>query len=272
MNLVVLLALVQAFTPPPLRVYFVGNSLTFRNDLPGMVVELGGSLDRPMQIKAGMTARDGMSLERHWSEGEVLRRLREEDWDVLVLQEQSSRLLADPAQTERYLRLFAEVARENGTEVVLLQTWVRADMSEAHERQRESYRKVAKAVNVRLAPIGEAWSRAQAELPGVALHHPDGLHASRAGTYLTAAVLVGMLAARPLEPARPLFSGDPESAGALRTLAWRIVSCASVSQGTAPRRSMATVTAVNAMQLRAGPTAVRSLLTRRSHETFYVSM
>ncbi len=218
-----LLALVQAFSPPPLRVYFAGNSLTFRNDLPGMVVELGRSLRDPMEMKAGMTARDGMSLERHRREGEVLRRLREEDWDILVLQEQSSRLLADPAQTERYLRLFTEAAREAGTEVILLQTWVRADVPEAHPRQRHSYRKVAKAMNVRLAPIGDAWSRARAELPSVALHAVDGLHASREGTYLTAAVLVGMLAGRSPEPSRPLVSGDPESAEALRTTAWRTV-------------------------------------------------
>ena len=233
-NLLILLVVIQASTPPPLRVYFVGNSLTFRNDLPGMVVELGRSLEPRLSIEAGMTARDGMSLERHWHDGEVLRRLREKkDWDVLVLQEQSFRLLADPGQTERYLRLFADAARDAGTEVILMQTWVRAEMPEAHERQRESYRKVAKAVNVRLAPIGDAWRRARTELPRVALHHPDGLHTSREGTYLTAAMLVGMLAGRSPEPARPLVAGDPAAAGALRALAWRTLLCSPASQASA---------------------------------------
>ena len=230
MNLLILLAVVQA-SAPPLRVYFVGNSLTFRNDLPGMVVELGRSLEPPIRIESGMTARDGMSLERHWHEGEVLRRLREEKWDVLVLQEQSSRLLADPARTERYLRLFVEAAREKGTEVILLQTWVRAETPELHERQRESYRRVAKAVNVRLGPVGDAWNRARAELSGVTLHDPDGLHASRAGTYLTAAVLVGMLGGRSPEATGPLASGDPASAKALRELAWRTIGKAVNGRG-----------------------------------------
>jgi hypothetical protein len=219
-NLLILLAVLQA-SAPPLRVHFVGNSLTFRNDLPGMVVELGRSLEPPMLIEAGMTASDGMSLERHWQEGEVLRRLREEKWDVLVLQEQSSRLLADPARTQRYLRLFVDAAHDAGTEVILMQTWVRAETPELHERQRESYRRVAKAVNVRLAPVGDAWHIAGTELPRVTLYDSDGLHASRAGTYLTAAVLVGMLSGRPPDAARPLASGDPASARALRVLAWR---------------------------------------------------
>ena len=69
--------------------------------------------------------------------------------------------------------------------------------------------------------MGEAWHRARTELSGVALHDADGLHASREGTYLTAAVLVGMLAGRSPEQAGPLVSGDPASAEALRALAWR---------------------------------------------------
>ena len=222
MNLLILLAVLQT-SAPPLRVHFIGNSLTFRNDLPGMVVELGRSLERPITIEAGMTASDGMSLERHWQDGEVLRRLKQEEWDVLVLQEQSSRLLADPARTEQYLRRFVDAARDAGTEVILMQTWVRAETPELHERQRESYRKVAKAVNVRLAPVGDAWHTARTELPGVALHDPDGLHASREGTYLTAAMLVGILAGRSPETAAPLASGDPASAKALRGLAWRTI-------------------------------------------------
>jgi hypothetical protein len=213
--------MVQAFTPSVLRVYFVGNSLTFRNNLPGMVAELGRSLDPPVAIEVGMSAQDGMSLERHWQEGEVGLRLREGDWDVLVLQEQSSRALADPELSEQYLRRFTGAARDAGTEVILVHTWVRADEPEKENRQRQTYHRLAKAVNVRLAPVGDAWSRARAEVPGVALHAEDGLHASREGTYLTAAVLVGMLTGRSPEQAGPLSSGDPDSAAALRALAWR---------------------------------------------------
>jgi hypothetical protein len=76
---------------------------------------------------------------------------------------------------------------------------------------------------VRLVPVGDAWNRARTELPSMALHDADGLHASREGTYLTAAVLVSMLAGRSPERAAPLKSGDPASAEALRALAWRTV-------------------------------------------------
>jgi hypothetical protein len=221
--LVLFAAVVQAFAPSPLRVYFVGNSLTFRNDLPGLVAKLGRSLTPPVRIEVGMSARDGMTLERHWREGEIVRRVREEDWDVLVLQEQSSRPLVDPKLTEQYVRRFGAAARGAGTEVILLQTWARADDPATELRLAETYRRLAKAVKVRLAPVGDAWSEARRELPAIMLHEDDGVHASLEGTYLTAAVLVGMLAGRSPEPPRFLTSEDPKSAAALQAVAWRTV-------------------------------------------------
>jgi hypothetical protein len=59
-RLVLLAALVQATVPSsPVRVLFVGNSFTFGNDLPGVVAELGRSLDPPVAIEVGMAARTG---------------------------------------------------------------------------------------------------------------------------------------------------------------------------------------------------------------------
>ena len=231
--LVLLVALAQA-PAPPIRVYFAGNSLTFRNDLPGLVAELGRSLDPPVLVEIGMSARDGMTLERHWREGAVLQRLREERWDVLVLQEQGSMALTNPALMEDYVRRFSAAARDAGAEVILFQTWGRDDRPETEPRRAETYRRVANETGVRLAPVGEAWRRAHAALPRVVLHADDGLHASRAGTYLASAVLLGMLTGRSPEEARPLKSGDPDSAAALRALAWSSVIAAEDSKSSGP--------------------------------------
>ncbi len=222
--LALLAALLQATTPPaPVRVHFVGNSFTVRNDLPALVAELGRSLEPPVALEVGITARDGMTLERHWQEGDVVRRLGEEQWDVLVLQEQGSRPVTDPDLMERYLRRFAAAARDAGTEVILFQTWARVDEPETEAPRAETYRRLAAALGARLAPVGDAWTLAREELPGVMLHADDGLHANRAGTYLSAAVLLGVIAGRSPEGARVSTSGDRHSAAVLRALACRAV-------------------------------------------------
>jgi hypothetical protein len=165
-----------------------------------------------------------MTLERHWREGDVVRRLREENWDVLVLQEQSARPVTDPDLMEDYVRRFAAAARGAGAEVVLFHTWARAGETETEMPRAATYRRLAAVVGAKLAPVGDAWALARGQMPAVVLHADDGLHASRTGTYLSAAVLLGVIAGRSPEGARGPPAGDAESAAALRALAWRAIT------------------------------------------------
>jgi hypothetical protein len=211
------------------RVLFVGNSFTFGNNLPTLVAELGRSLTPPVRLEVGLVARDGATLESHWREGEVARRLREERWDVLVLQEQSSRSIREPGLMERYVRRFASLARSAGMEVVLYQTWARVDEPATDAPRAESYRRIAAAVGARVAPVGVAWRLARTAHPELLLHAADGLHASAVGSYLAACVLIGVLADRSPIGAKAT-SGGLVCARVLQELARQAIA------GTAPPR------------------------------------
>jgi hypothetical protein len=213
-----------AIERPSQRVLFVGNSFTFGNDLPCVVAELALSLDPPLRLEVGMVARDGMTLETHWLGGQVARRPREKPWDVVVLQEQSSRPITDPALMETHVRRFAAAARRVDARVVLFQTWARVNEPETEKPRAATYRRIADAVGAKVAPVGAAWSLARAEHPGIRLHAADGLHASLAGSYLAASVLLGVLAGRSPVGATATSSGDPGSAELLQTLAWRAIT------------------------------------------------
>ena len=61
--------------PPPGEgpaILFVGNSLTYFNDMPDIVaaISLGAEDDPPMRV--GMVAFGGFSLEDHWNQGDAL--------------------------------------------------------------------------------------------------------------------------------------------------------------------------------------------------------
>src|SRR4051812_50136459 len=56
-----------AAVPPPLRVLFVGNSLTAANDLPGVVASLGGHGRR--EVVTRTVAFGGVNPEGHWDQG-----------------------------------------------------------------------------------------------------------------------------------------------------------------------------------------------------------
>lgn len=184
---------------PATRVLFVGNSFTYGNDLPRLVTEQALSRDPPLRLEVRVVAADGMTLERHWEDGEVARLLAAHPWDVLVLQEQSARPLAEPERMASAVRRFAAMAEESGTEVVLFETWAPADRPELQSRIGDAYRRVARSVNATVAPVGTAWSRALDDGSGVTLHAEDGIHAGPAGSSLAASVILETL----LSLARP---------------------------------------------------------------------
>src|SRR5262245_65634527 len=68
-----------------IRVLFVGNSLTYFNDLPGMVSALArNSGDRITQTSVAFP---NFSLEDHWNDGRALEAISGSKWDLIVLQQ-----------------------------------------------------------------------------------------------------------------------------------------------------------------------------------------
>jgi hypothetical protein len=64
----------------PLKVLFVGNSFTARNDLPGLIARLaaaGGKALEHRLISAG-----GASLRQHWNAGEAQKAIQEGRYDA----------------------------------------------------------------------------------------------------------------------------------------------------------------------------------------------
>jgi len=79
---------------PTERVLFVGNSLTYRNDLPAHFARLATlALGRP--VHAEMLAQGGYRLEQHLADGGVQRELAGGRYTALVLQEWGRGLLCD---------------------------------------------------------------------------------------------------------------------------------------------------------------------------------
>ena len=75
----------------PLRVLFVGNSLTATNDLPAIVAALAAAAKR-VPIEYGTVAPGGVNLEDHWTFTGARDALLARPWDVVVLQQGPSSL------------------------------------------------------------------------------------------------------------------------------------------------------------------------------------
>jgi lysophospholipase L1-like esterase len=180
----------------PLRVLFVGNSLTATNDLPAVVAILAKALG-PTEVEYRTIAPGGVSLEDHWAAGTAPAALASGEWDAVVLQQGPSSLPESQLNLREWAGRFADAARANGVRPALLTVWPESTRSYALPAVIQSYAAAARAAGAELYPAGLAWQAAWRKSPKLPLYGPDGFHPSPLGTYLTALVVLAGLTNEP---------------------------------------------------------------------------
>ena len=171
----------------PLRVLFIGNSLTYYNDLPFMVATMSEHGDK--KIKAGMIAMPNAGLEDLWRDGRVRQQLATGEWDVLVMQQGPSSLMSSRKNLVEWSGRFATLARESGTEPALYTVWPSSARRVYLPDVIESYRVAAESCECKLLAAGAAWKKAWEKSSRLSLYGADGFHPSDDGTYLAALVI-----------------------------------------------------------------------------------
>ena len=181
------LAAVQPASPGPLRLLFIGNSLTYTNDLPALVAALGRANGRAVLYE--QVAGPNLALEDHWQQGEARHAIARGVWDVVVLQQGPSALPESRTQLVSYARRFATEIRKAGATPALLMVWPSRARRGDFPGVSRSYTAAADAVEGILLPVGEAWREAWRRESRLPLYGPDGFHPSALGTHLAALVI-----------------------------------------------------------------------------------
>ena len=88
------------------RVLFIGNSLTFWNEMPSLTRRIAGSLGANPALATEFSGMGGATLRQLWEKGAALRLIRERKWDFVVLQAQSVEMMERPEETKKYATLF----------------------------------------------------------------------------------------------------------------------------------------------------------------------
>jgi len=181
--------------PPPhpsgrrIRLLFIGNSLTYVNDLPGMVASLSRAAGDSVPIETASVTFGGYSLEDHLAQGDAARAIQQGGWDIVALQQGPSTLDESRVNLIDYTQRFATIIRDAGARPALYGVWPERDRLYALDAGIESYRLAAEAVDGLLFPAGLAWKDAWQVDGWLPLYGPDGFHPSVLGTY-TAAIVV----------------------------------------------------------------------------------
>ena len=182
-----------------LRVLFIGNSLTYANDLPAMIRALAESTGQK-QLEYQTVALPDYGLEQHWKQGDARRSIAKGRWDVVVLQQGPSASAEGRAALLKYTRLFSEEIKRAGARPALYMVWPSQGRLIDFDRSSESHVLAARENGAKLLPVGDAWRAAWRRDPNLALYSTDAFHPSPAGSYLAALVVYEQLFGHPARP------------------------------------------------------------------------
>jgi hypothetical protein len=177
-----------------LRVLFVGNSLTYVNDVPAIVTAIADA-DGRKQISYQTVAFPDFSLEDHWNQGDAIKAIATGHWDFVVLQQGPSALPESRVLLLEYTRRFSATIRRAGARPALYMVWPSSDRQGDFDRVSESYALASKEVDGLLFPVGDAWRAVWRHNAALALYSADGLHPTVIGSYLAALVIYESLCA-----------------------------------------------------------------------------
>jgi hypothetical protein len=214
-------------------VLFVGNSLTFTHDIPGLVQALAEATGRTLTRETVVMANS--SLEEHWNgiTPDTIRALKPA---VVVMQQGPSSLPESRDHLIYWTRQFAGVIREAGGEPALFMVWPSLDRKDYFGDVWTSYKLAADTVGGVFIPAGQTWVEAWELDPTLELYGPDDFHPSYLGALAAAQTIFAVLADVPADSIPALEDGvDPATMATLREAVARSLETA--SSGTAPFRA-----------------------------------
>ena len=185
-------------------VLFIGNSYTYYNNLPEMISNIANDLGDTVNYDQNTPG--GTSLYAHSQNQTTINKINQQNWDFVVLQDQSQRPSLSPsyvaASVYPYATQLVNLINSNYicSEPVFYMTWGRkyGDQTNCQsyppvctflgmqERLRDSYLTMGLDNNASVSPVGIAFKNSISLDSTIDLYTSDNSHPSIYGSYLAA--------------------------------------------------------------------------------------
>ncbi|TVR99534.1 MAG: SGNH/GDSL hydrolase family protein, partial [Wenzhouxiangellaceae bacterium] len=184
----------HAEQPSPLRILFVGNSLTYYNDLPGLLQQLVAKGD-DSRLVVEMLAAAGASIAQHLEAGHLQRYLGSENFQFVVFQEMGGWPLCPPdfpgcAESVPSIEHMVALIRASGAEPLWFSSY--QPIPALQVALSEQAREVSSRLDIRLADVGAAWTIHQAATSEGSIFLDSG-HPNLEGSLLAAATILNAM-------------------------------------------------------------------------------
>ena len=173
------------------KILFIGNSFTFYNDgidyhLKNMlrVEKSSDSISYVIQ----KIAVSSYTLEAHFKDPLTMQKIKNDKWNMVILQEQSTRPVNNPDLFLEFATKLDTEIKKSGSEVSLFMTWALKDVPTEISLIAASYGTVGLQLKDKVVPAGRVWEYFVKNNQTIDLYDTDKKHPSLAGTYLVTCV------------------------------------------------------------------------------------
>ncbi len=176
---------------PDINILFIGNSLTYTNNLPELVkkrAKLQG-----IEIDSKMIAFPNYAIIDHWNDGEVQKLIASKKYDFVIIQQGPSSQNNGRNMLIEYGKKYSSICKLNNTKLCYFMVWPSLNYYRTFDGVIKNHKDAASINNSILLPVGEVWKDYFDRTDDFQYYSSDGFHPSLVGSQIAAKVIVEYL-------------------------------------------------------------------------------
>jgi lysophospholipase L1-like esterase len=168
-------------------ILFVGNSLTYTNDLPKLVAGIAKSKGR--KIKTEMLALPNYALMDHLTDGNFQKMIASKKFQYVIVQQGPSSQAEGKAMLLEAAHTITAMCESNGARLVFFMVWPAYNDYNNFDAVIKNYTEAAVRTNSILCPVGAVWKDYIDRTNDLSYYGPDRFHPSMKGSQMAAEII-----------------------------------------------------------------------------------
>lgn len=174
-----------------INILFIGNSLTFTNNLPKLVRE--NAKLKGLKVRTRMIAYPNYAIEDHWNVGKVQKLISSKNYDFVIIQQGPSSQEDGRKMLIEYGKEYSLLSKLNDAKLAYFMVWPSLKYYHSFDSVIKNHEDAASINNAILLPVGRIWKDYIDSMKTKEYYGPDGFHPSLEGSKVAAEIIMDNL-------------------------------------------------------------------------------
>jgi len=174
-----------------INILFIGNSLTYTNNLPELVKK--SAKLKGIEIDTKIIAYPNYAIIDHWNDGQVQKLINSKKYDFVILQQGPSSQKDGRKILIEYGKKYSRLCEINDAKLCYFMVWPSLNNYNTFESVIINHIDAASINSAILLPVGKVWKYYFDKTNKFEYYSPDGFHPSLKGSQIAADVIVEYL-------------------------------------------------------------------------------